>query len=185
LPSSASRALALVALALAGGCRPSAWKSPEGQVRDAVARLDRPRVDALPGGAAAELAAVRYSEPAISVDGARATVAAMVDAEGRVIRGGEVIALRYLGRERFHLRACAQGWCAEEDELARLRGVLAALVGRERRPEEGRATAWQVRVERDRAEVGEDRVGAGGGASRRVLELAPDGERWTLRAGAR
>jgi hypothetical protein len=163
------------------GCGPSAWKSPEVQVRDALAHLDRARLDPLPAGAAAELATVRYFEPAVSVERGRATVAAMVDAEGRVVREGEAIALRYLGRERFHLRSCGDGWCPEGDELARLRGVLAALLGRERRADEGRATAWQVRVERDRAEVGEDRVDASGRPSRRLLELAPEGERWTLR----
>jgi hypothetical protein len=170
-----------VALLLLGACSPPAWKGPEGQVRDALARLDRARLDPLPGGARLALGSVRYLEPAISVEGGRATVAAMVDAAGEVRAGGGAIALRYLGRERFHLRACDEGWCAEGDELERLRGVLAALLAREPPAGGGRATAWQVRVERDGAQVGEDRVDADGRPVRRLVELASDGERWTLR----
>lgn len=185
------RAAALL-LVLAVGCEPGSgcgaagWKSPEEQVRDALAREERGFRGELTGGFVVELSALRYVEPAISVEQRRATVAAMVDAEGRVTRArqdGPAIALRYLGRERFHLSRCAAGWCAERDELERLRGVLVALLGRERAAGEGRATAWQVRVERDRAEVGEDRVGDAGGVAapqRALHQLAWERDRWVF-----
>jgi hypothetical protein len=175
-----ARALAVLLAALAAGCDPSSWKAAEGQVRDALAAARPARLDGLPRGAVLELAAVRHFEPAITVDGGRAAVAAMVDAAGRVEVGGASIDLRYLGRERFHLRRCAEGWCAEEDELARLRGVVAALLGRAEGAD--RATAWQIRVERDHAEVGEDRVSPAGAVSRALLRLEPDGGAWAIAA---
>jgi hypothetical protein len=122
-------------------------------------------------------------------------------------------------------RCTAAWWCADGDQFARLRGVLATLFrrgdaiaagdadawarllsdayrepgGRAAAVERVRAalaapaggrvrvTAWQIRVERDRATVGEDHdlVGPDGAVERRrtVLELAREGERWRIVAG--
>src|SRR6185369_12355594 len=116
----------------------------------------------------------------------------MVDAEGRVAWRGEAARLSYLGRERFHMRACSIAlWCGEGDQFDRLRGVLLALFrrhdavlardaaalarlagpayadrGEDRAAVAARAArelagpaepvhivAWQVRVDRDAAEV--------------------------------
>ncbi len=131
-----------------------------------------------------------------SSEGQRATVVAVLDAEGRVVWRDGTASLSYLGRERFHMRPCSIAlWCAEGDQFERLRGVLLLLFRRadafqardagayaplisERYQDQGldragilrrlaadlragpparlRLLGWQIRVERETAEVGED-----------------------------
>jgi hypothetical protein len=225
----------LAALALGLGreriasCGRTAWQSPEAQVRAALANQHRAHLSDVYGfraGGVAELSPLRFVEPVVSVEGRRAQVAAMVDAEGRVLWREQVSALRYLGRERFGMHACDLAlWCGEGDQFARLRGVLLALfrrhdaraaadpaalaplvsgayadrgedrqallarLAREWRAGEqegARIRAWQIRVERETAEVGEDAEtpGPAGPQARRALyRLAWDGSRWAFVAG--
>jgi hypothetical protein len=206
---------------------PTAWASPETQVREALANQNRGQLSDVYGfrsGGTAELFPLRFLEPAVSVEEGRATVAAVLDAEGRVAWRDQQAKLRYIGRERFHMRPCSIAvWCGEGDQFERLRGVLAALfrrhdaesahdpaalaglvdpgyadrgedrgallarLGRERPGGRSDVKAWQVRVERDGAEVGEDRevVGPDGAraAARSVYRLRWDGARWVFTAG--
>jgi hypothetical protein len=174
-------AAALVVVCRNGG---SPLASPETQVRESLARSSRAHLDRLgPAGAASvRLETLRWEEPAVSVEGRRATVAAMVDAGGTVSWDGNGAELRYLGRERFAMTPCAGGWCAEEP-LPRLRGVLDALLARDAARRDGGAVrAWQVRVERDHAEVGEDRIGPAGEVERTVDRLEWTGDRWAFAA---
>jgi hypothetical protein len=51
------------------------------------------------------------------------------------------------------------------------------------RSAERRPVGWQIRIERDRALVGEDAVGAGGARTTRgTLDLVRDGGTWRLAA---
>jgi hypothetical protein len=209
-------------------CAP-AIAGADAQIRAALANQGRAHLDDVYGfraGGTVELAPVRFAEVVPSVDGDRATVVAMVDAEGRVAWRGEAARLSYLGRERFHLRPCSIAlWCGEGDQFDRLRGVLLALFRRhdavlardaaalarlagsayaDRGEDRGavaaraarelagpaeavRIVAWQVRVDRDVAEVGEDaEVTPAGGAARserRVYRLAREPERWVFTSG--
>jgi hypothetical protein len=97
------------------------------------------------------------------VEGSEATVVAMLDAEGRAVWRDQSAAVSYIGRERFRMRPCSiAGWCAEGEQFQRLRGVLMALfrrhdaLAREAAPAARKVLAWQIRVEREVAEVGED-----------------------------
>ena len=203
--------------------------SPESQVREALANQNRAHLSDVYGfksGGTAELFPLRFGEPAVAVDGRRATVAAVIDAEGRVAWRDQAASLRYLGRERFHMQPCRIAlWCGEGDQFERLRGVLAALFRRHdahaaRDPAalaalvsadyadrgEGREAllarvrrewsgggkrpavrAWQIRVERETAEVGEDletaRAEGGTEPERRVYRLTWDGARWAFVGG--
>jgi hypothetical protein len=79
-------------------------------------------------------------------------------------------------------RCAARRWCLAPDALAGLRGVVAALSAAPR-AEGARAVAWQVRVERDAAEAGEDYDAVEGGATRRLRArhaLARAGSGWRL-----
>jgi hypothetical protein len=122
------------------------------------------------------------------VEGGRATVVAVLDAEGTASFPGESVPVSYIGRERFHMRACGAAWCAEPDQLERLRGVLGALLRRHRALASGlpgrRVLAWQVRVEREVAEAGEDWEVPGAGGSpqrgRDRLSLRREDGRWAL-----
>lgn len=174
-------------------------ESPDTQIRRALASQVRAHLDEVYGfraGGTVELSAVRYRDVTTSVEGERATVVAVLDAEGRVVWRGGAASLSYLGRERFHMRPCSIAlWCAEGDQFERLRGVLLLLFRRadafeardpgayapllsERYQDRGldragilrrlrgdlraglpaseRLLGWQIRVDRETAEVGED-----------------------------
>ena len=194
--------------------------SPEEQIRQVLARPSSARMDDVYGfraGGSVELSEVRYEDVAPFVDRDRAAVVAMLTAEGRVAWRGQQARLSYLGRERFHVKRCAIArWCADGEQLAQLRGVLAALFrlndSRERddrqacerlrsasapargppaggRPGSvaaGRVIAWQIRVERDAAQVGEDLAPAGPGGARgerRLYRLSRENGRWVFEDG--
>jgi hypothetical protein len=163
---------------------------------------------------------------AVSAQGERAEVVAVLEAEGRVAWREEAATVAYIGRERFAMSPCRIWlWCADGRQFAGLRAVLTALFRRQdafngRDPEayarllsdryegEGgkqallgrlradlgsgpparmRVVAWQVRVERDRALIGEDYTIAVGDAPPRTLraryEMAREGERWAIVSG--
>lgn len=208
----------------------AALATPETQVRRALAAQDRAHLDDVYGfrsGGTLELHPLRFDDVAPLVEGGRATVVAMLTAQGRAAWRDQRAEVSYLGRERFHMRPCSiAGWCGEGDQFDRLRGVLAALLrrhdaiatgdaeafarllapgyadrgedraGAERRlrrelagpPPRVRVVAWQIRVERDRAEVGEDREVAAAGSpprrERRVSTLVREDARWLFLAGA-
>jgi hypothetical protein len=152
----------------------------EARVRQALGRQERARLEGPPGGLdlSVDLFPVRFADVSASFDGDRATVVAMVEAEGRAAFGGESAAVSYVGRERFHMRPCAAALCPEADQLARLRGVLELLVRRHRSlagTEPGRRVlGWQIRVERATAEAGEDLEvkGADGSPARERARLS-------------
>jgi len=203
-------------------------ESPETQVRKALANQTRAHLEDVYGfqaGGTLELVPVRYSDVVPVVDGGRASVVAMLDAEGRVSWRDRRAEVSYLGRERFHMKPCSIAlWCAEGDQFSQLRGVMRALfrrldavegrdlpaygmlvaddyrdAGLDRRAllerlggelarpgPAARVLRWQIRVDRDEAEVGEDReVPAPGGerASRARYRLVRRGERWLFAAG--
>jgi hypothetical protein len=209
-------------------CGASEWTGPETQIREALSRQDRAHLADVYGfkaGGTVELYPLRFREPAIAVEGRRAVVAAVVDAEGRVAWRDQAARLHYIGREKFGMHPCtAAAWCGEGDQLERLRGVLLALFRRhdaalardpgalaplvsgayedrgERRdgvlarlarewPSAGkpRVQAWQVRVEREGAEVGEDLEVEGPGGRvepvRRLYRLALEDGRWVFVGG--
>jgi hypothetical protein len=199
-------------------------------VRQALAAQGRAHLEDIYGwkaGGTLELVPVRFTDVVPDVEGDRATVVAMLDAEGKAIWRDQAATVSYIGREQFHMRPCKIAlWCAEGDQFARLRAVLrtlfrrldaarggeaatvaslaapdyrdgetdrAALEARLRqelavpRPDL-RVTGWQIRVDRDSAEVGEDFVDPdvrhrGGGASRARYRLERRGERWVFTSG--
>jgi hypothetical protein len=166
-------------------------QSPETQVRQALAHQDRAHLEDVYGfraGGTLELVPVRYAEVVPVVEGGRATVVALLDAEGRAVWRDRDARVSYVGRETFHMKPCTIAlWCAEGDQFARLRGVLRALFRHDdelRAREERRVRAWQIRVERDGAEVGEDyEVAVPGGGSRTLrarYRLEHRGERWVF-----
>ncbi len=207
----------------------TALESPETQIRQALAAQDRAHLDDVYGfhaGGTVELYRTRYEDVVPLAERGRATVVAMLTAEGRVAWRDEAAKLVYLGRERFHMRPCSIAhWCAEGDQFERLRGVLLALFRQHDAAQRGdldaygrllapdyqdggqdrasalarlaagtvapgaraRVKAWQIRIERDGAEVGEDlEVAAAGGATRterHVYRLARQGERWVFVGG--
>ncbi len=205
-------------------------ESPDTQIRRALQAQTRASLEDVYGfraGGTAELTPVRFRDVVTAVEGQRATVVAVLDAEGRVGWRDQAAELSYLGRERFHMRPCRVAlWCGEGDQFERLREVLrllfrrldaleardadayAGLVsqgyrdgGLDRRallqrlaadfragpPAAVRVRAWQIRVERDRAEVGEDyqiAVADLAPARRRaLLRLTREGERWVFAGG--
>ena len=203
-------------------------QAPETQVRQALAHQTRAHLEDVYGhqaGGTLELVPVRFSDVVPVVEGGRARVAAMLDAEGRAVWRDQAARVSYLGRESFHMRPCSIAlWCAEGDQFARLRGVLRTLFrmddarragdaealgrllaedyadgGEDRGAALRRAAAamageagrrpraWQIRVERDGAIVGEDYEVAGpdgAPAARRArYRLVPRGERWLVAGG--
>jgi hypothetical protein len=204
-------------------------EAPETQVRKALAHQERAHladVYGFRGGGTVELYPVRFEDVTPNVEEGRATVVAMLSAEGRVVWRDQEAKLSYLGRERFHMKPCSIAlWCGEGDQFERLRGVLVALFRRhdafQRRDPEGyarllaadyrdagedreaalqrlaailsrpgeraRVLAWQIRVERTGAEVGEDvEVSAAGGERRRerhVYRLQWRDDRWVFAGG--
>lgn len=209
---------------IAGADLAIAAASPETQVREALRHQERAQLSDVYGfraGGTAELFPVRYADVTVSVEGERARVLAVVQAEGRVTWRDQRASLSYVGREAFSMTRCSIAlWCGDGHQLSRLRSVLSVLFrradafaagdldGYRRLVAEGyagpggkaallarlardhaagagarvRLLGWQVRVERDRAEVGEDqevRVGDGPPERRRaryVLALRDD--RW-------
>jgi hypothetical protein len=208
----------------------STLESPDTQLRRALANQTRAYLDDIYGfraGGTLELAPVRFREVVTSVEGERATVVAVLDAEGRASWRDQSASLSYVGRERFHMKPCSIAlWCAEGDQFKRLRGVLLLLFRRadafnardaaayaslvsERYQEQGlgramllerigadfrdgpparvRVVGWQVRVERDTSEVGEDyEIALAGKAPRRLrarYQLALEESRWRIVGG--
>jgi len=202
--------------------------APETQIRRALGAQQHAHLDQVYGfhaGGTVELYQTRYEDVVPLVERGRATVVAMLTAEGRVVWRDQEAKLAYIGRERFHMKPCSiAGWCGEGDQFERLRGVLLALFRRQDALQQGdaaalarlmaprmgdaleergaphrldsalgdplshaRVTAWQIRVERDQAEVGEDlevtAPGAPARAERRLLRLLRLGERWLFAGG--
>jgi hypothetical protein len=212
LPSSARRRLSgrlgapyLVPLAVAAAAALAVWllRDPilglgrlapggESQVREALANQVRAHLEDVYGfraGGTLELAPVRFAEVVASVERCEATVVAVMEAEGRAAWRDQAAALSYIGRERFRMRPCSiAGWCAEGEQFQRLRGVLMALFRRHDAlaaaagPAGRRVVAWQIRVERETAEVGEDWESRPAGGSpvreRSRFRLRFDGARW-------
>jgi hypothetical protein len=167
---------ALVMLLAVAGCSVS---SPATEVREALAHATPCELAA--GTASVTLARTSFRDVEVAAEGGRARVLAMVDADGHVRLGGGDVAVGYVGREAFELERCATArWCPAGPLLPSLAGVVAALAAAPSEPGR-RPVAWQVRVERDRATVGEDAVGPGGArAPRGLVELVRDGAGWRL-----
>ena len=196
-PGALLAAAALLALAALGAWLgrdllrdPGRLAGGEAGVREALGRQVRAHLDggAGPDALALDLAPLRFAEVSALVEGGRATVVAVLDAEGTASFAGQSVPVSYIGRERFHMRTCGAAWCAEPDQLVRLRGVLEALLQRHRALAAGlpgrRVIGWQVRVEREEAEAGEDwEVPRAGGAPERGrdrLSLRWEDGRWAL-----
>jgi hypothetical protein len=209
-------------------------QSPETQVRQALAAQGRAHLEDIYGwkaGGTLELVPVRYADVVPDVEGNRASVVAVLDAEGKAVWRDQSATVSYIGREQFHMRPCKIAlWCAEGDQFARLRAVLRTLFRRldaERAGEPAaavalaaddyrdgvtdrealqdrlrrelatprpdvRVTGWQIRIERDVAEVGEDHEAGGESGDvrhrgqrgqRRRYRLERRGERWLFTSG--
>jgi hypothetical protein len=152
--------------------------SPQTEVKETLARADRLELAA--GAGRAVLERPRFSDVTVSMEGGRALVLAMVEADGRwEAGGGEAVALSYVGREAFEMERCAASrWCPVGAPLPALGGVLAALAAN-RRAEE-RPVAWQIRVDRERAAVGEDVVRLAAPARRRFDVVRERDGRWSV-----
>jgi hypothetical protein len=148
--------------------------SPATEIREALAHAAPLEVAA--GDARIGVARASFADVAVSLDGARALVVAVVDADGRVRTGGRDVRLSYLGREALEMERCpGRRWCSVGPALPALGGVVEALLAARSAP--GRTpVAWQIRVERDRATVGEDAEGA----QRVVLELVREVGGWRV-----
>lgn len=168
---SSAEGAALVAAALLA----CSVTSPETEVREALGRLGAVDLGAA-GPASVRLERTRFADVAVSMDGPRALVLAVVEADGRV-GGGDGPALAYIGREAFAMERCpVRRWCIDGGGLPALRGVVAALRDAPRQAG-ARVVAWQVRVERNDATAGED-YEAGGRRLRVRRGLRRDGETW-------
>lgn len=206
---------------------PASVEAPETQVRRALANQKRAHLNDVYGwkaGGTGDLYDVRYGDVTSRVENGKATVLAMVEAEGRLVWRDEDATVSYVGRERFTMTPCSiAGWCADGEQFGRLRDVLtvlfrradafnardvdgygrlvsdayvggkAALLDRLGRdlasgpPARLDVAAWQIRVERDRAVVGEDyaiRIGDGPARKLRArFELSREGDRWRIVSG--
>jgi hypothetical protein len=206
---------------------PASVEAPETQVRRALANQGRAHLADVYGwktGGTAELYAVRYGDVTARVEGDKATVLAMVEAEGRLAWRDEAATVSYVGRERFGMTPCSIAlWCGDGEQFGRLRDVLSVLFRRtdafndgdpdayarlvSERYDGGKAplvarlrrdlasgpaaridvTSWQIRVERDRAIVGEDyTIRIGDGPEKRLrarFELAREDARWRIVSG--
>ncbi len=180
--SCADRRRALAAGALgAAALVACAVTSPATEVKEALARVGPVELQA--GTARLLLSRLAFSDVVVSMDGGRALVVAVVQADGRARVAGAEPTIAYVGREAFAMDRCdARRWCLAPDALGGLRGVVAALAAAPR-ADGARPVAWQVRVERDAAEAGEDYVAPDTGAPRRlraVHALARDGGGWRI-----
>jgi hypothetical protein len=148
--------------------------SPETEVKEALARFGAAELPAA-GAAPVVLRHVRFGDVTVSMDGPRALVLAVVEADGAA--GGPAVA--YVGREAFAMERCpTRRWCLTD--LPALRGVLSALRAAPRDPG-ARVVAWQVRVERDAASAGEDyELGGRRLRLRRELRRDGDGDGWRV-----
>jgi hypothetical protein len=156
-------------------------ESPATEIREALGRAAPFEVVA--GPARIEIARAVFRDVEVFAEGGRAKVLAVVDADGKVRLAGGEVALGYVGREALELARCPRArWCPVAEPLPGLAGVVAALAAAPR--EAGRRpVGWQIRLERDRAMVGEDAVGPGGDrATRGVLDLSRDGAGWRVTA---
>lgn len=153
-------------------------RSPVAEVKDALGRLSSVEVpDA--GSARLELERVRFADVVVSMDGERALVLAVVEAEGRARVEGSRPTVSYVGREAFAMERCRGArWCPVGTPLPALRGVVGALAAEPREPGT-RIVAWQIRVERGTARVGEDREGRAD-PPRVHRRVVLSGDRWTL-----
>jgi hypothetical protein len=156
--------------------------SPQTEVKEALARGSPLELPAGPARVVVERA--RFSDVTVSVEGGRALVLALVEADGRVRSEGGEVALTYVGREAFAMERCpSRRWCAAGPALPALAGVVEALLAAPR-PDGRRPARWQIRVERERALAGEDATLPGGGrAPRAVLDLVREGGRWSVARG--
>jgi hypothetical protein len=167
--TAASRAAGL--LALAAACSVA---SPETEVREALARVRAP--DLRGAGDALALERVSFADVAVSMDGPRALVVAFVEAEGRAPGGAASPSFAYRGREAFVVERCPSArWCVAGAALSAVLRALAAAP----RPDGARVLAWQIRVERETASVGEDYEVAGE-RRRETRALRREGEGWRL-----
>jgi hypothetical protein len=153
--------------------------SPATEIREALARSAPIGVAA--GGARIDLGRADFRDVVVAPEDGRARVLAVVDADGTVSLAGGAVSLGYIGREDFEMERCARArWCATASPVPALAGVVEALAAAPAEPGR-RPLAWQIRVERDRASVGEDAEGPGGSAApRRALNLVRDGARWRV-----
>jgi hypothetical protein len=107
---------------------------PDTRIRAALARqrsLHLSDVYGFDAGGTLELAPVRFGDLAITVDGERARVVAMVEGEGVIDWRRGRIRVGYIGRERFSMTPCdLGGWCADGRQLDELRRVLPLLFRR-------------------------------------------------------
>lgn len=115
-------------------CGRAAVTSPETQVREALAEQRHARLPDVYGfraGGTAQLSGLSYGDVQVAVEAGKARVVAVVEAEGSVVWREEQARLGYIGRETFTMTPCtAAGWCADGQQFARLRGVLAVLFRR-------------------------------------------------------
>lgn len=206
---------------------PGSVEAPETQVRRALTNQGRAHLSDVYGwkaGGTAELYEVRYGDVTARIEGGKATVLAMVEAEGRLAWRDDAATVSYVGRERFGMAPCSIAlWCGDGEQFGRLRDVLTVLFRRtdalndrdpdayarlvSERYEGGKAplvdrlrrelasgpparidvTSWQIRVERERAIVGEDyTIRVGDGPEKRlraVFELAREDARWRIVSG--
>ena len=98
-------------------------QSPETQVRQALAAQGRAHLEDIYGwkaGGTLELVPVRYEDVVPDVEGNRATVVAILDADGKAVWRDQSATVSYIGREQFHMKPCKIAlWCAEGDQFAR------------------------------------------------------------------
>ena len=169
-------------LLLAASLLACSVSSPATEIRET---LSRPAPISVPaGGASLSLRRAKFSDVEVAAEGGRAQVVAVVDADGVVSVAGGEIALGYVGREAFEMQRCARArWCATGSPVPALAGVVEALASAPAEPGR-RPVAWQIRVERDRATVGEDAAGPGGApARRRALDFVWVDGRWRVAPG--
>lgn len=166
VPVAATGVVAIVLLAAGGrfaSCGTS-LESAETQIRRALSAQERAHLGDVYGfrsGGVAELSSVRFADVVVEAEGGRATVVAMLTAEGRVSWRDQSASLAYLGRERFHVARCAAGWCAEGDQFDRLRGVLLALFRRHDAQQRRDVPAYQALLAAGYRDGDEDRAAAG------------------------
>jgi hypothetical protein len=143
---------------------------PETRIRAALARqqsLHLSDVYGFDAGGTLELTPVRFGDLAVTVEGERAQVVAMVEGEGVIDWRRGRIRVAYIGRERFSMTPCdLGGWCADGRQLAELKRVL-PLLFRRLDAFNGRDAAAYGRL------VGERYRGAGGRAAV-LAQLARD-----------